>query len=320
MPIDASIYSQMQAPDIAGGMQQGLKMRDMLDQRQANQQKMQQEKKQRDIELIARVIPNVKDQESYTAAKQHLSQNGVDLTGVPDSYDPELVGRYGQMIKSLATPVKDAQDMAEKQREFDLRIEDQKLRREEMRSMLGERRADRKEAQDQREHEKQQTLNTPFGTANTPDDAKQLKEAYESKQNFDSKIQDMIALRKKHNGGALLNREDVGRGKQLSKDALLEYKNMAKLGVLSKADEDIINAIIPDDPLEYNSPIAAIQGQDPILHKLEKFKSDKDKDFQTRVQTRTRSGLMQGPQSGKPQTVIQNGHTYTLNPLTGKYE
>lgn len=143
--------------------------------------------------------------------------------------------------------------------------------------------------------EKMQGLQTPYGLANTVDDAKQLKEAYEAKKNFDNKIQQMIDLRQKHGGGAILNREDVARGKQLSKDLLLEYKNMAKLGVLSKADEDIINAIIPEDPLSYNSPIAAIQGQDPTLSRLKSFKSDSDKDFATRVSTRTREGIKNSP-------------------------
>lgn len=160
--------------------------------------------------------------------------------------------------------------------------------------------------------EKMQGLKTPYGLANNEDDAKKLKEAYESKKNFDGKIKEMIALRKKHGGGASLNREDVGRGKQLSKDLLLEYKNMAKLGVLSKSDEDIINAIIPEDPLAYNSPLAAFNGQDPILHKLEKFKGDSDKDFSTKVSTRTREGLAAGNKVEKKVVKRQ------INPKTGE--
>ena len=127
---------------------------------------------------------------------------------------------------------------------------------------------------------------TTFGLARTKDDAKQLKEAAVAKSNFDNKLKQMISLREKHKGGALLNREDVARGKQLSKDLLLEYKNMAKLGVLSQADENIINAIIPEDPLVYNSPLAAIQGQDPTLSRLKSFQSDANKDFEERLKQR----------------------------------
>lgn len=147
-------------------------------------------------------------------------------------------------------------------------------------------RADRRLLTDFKQDEKMQALKTPFGLANTPDDAKQLKEAFEAKKNFDSKIKEMIALREKY-GAEYLNREAVARGKQLSKDLLLEYKNMAKLGVLSQSDENIINAIIPADPLGQDwAP-----GQDPILSNLEKFQTDNDNDFNTRVATRTRAGI-----------------------------
>jgi hypothetical protein len=159
--------------------------------------------------------------------------------------------------------------------------------------------------------EKIQALTTPYGLARTEADAKALKTADEEKQNFDNKIQEMIDLRKKHSGGVTLNREDVARGKQLSKDALLSYKNMAKLGVLSQADEAIINAIIPDDPLEYSSPLAAIQGQDPILNNLVKFKEDKDKEFNAKLSNRLREGFSQ--------QVSQKNETIA-NPKVGEIE
>ena len=136
--------------------------------------------------------------------------------------------------------------------------------------------------------DKAQALETPYGPANSVSDAKDVKESFISKQGFDSKLQEMINLRKKY-GGELWNREAVARGQQLSKDLLLEYKNMAKLGVLSAADEAIINAIIPSDPLSLNP--AGLLGQDPVLVKLEDFKNDKAKDFAARVQTKTKGGL-----------------------------
>lgn len=191
-------------------------------------------------------------------------------------------------------------------------------RKEQARIAAGQRadnRADRKAADEAKLAEKMQGLKTPYGLANTEDDAKKLKEAHESKSNFDNKINEMIALRQKHHGGTIWNREDVARGKQLSKDLLLEYKNMAKLGVLSQSDENIINAIIPEDPLAYASPMAAMQGQDPILGNLKKFKSDSDKDFSTRVATRTREGIKnygQPGSTGQPKTVVVSKGGETL--------
>jgi len=158
---------------------------------------------------------------------------------------------------------------------------------------IEQKKLDRQEARDERRfqhgvkaNEKMQGLKTPFGLANTEDDAKNLKAGFESKSNFDSKIQEMIDLRK-NLGTEYWDREAVARGKQLSKDLLLEYKNMAKLGVLSQADENIINAIIPADPLAQDW----MPGQDSILSVLEKFKQDSDRDFKTKVATRTRSGV-----------------------------
>ncbi len=153
--------------------------------------------------------------------------------------------------------------------------------------------------------EKMLALDTPVGTAKTALDATTLKSGYEAKQQFDNMIGELIGLREKHGGGALLNREDIGRAKQLSKDLLLKYKDMAKLGVLSQSDEKILNEIIPSDPLQYNSPLAAIQGQDPTLHKLKKFKEDAEKDFNTRVKTRTREGTEKIPMNGK--VKVSNG-------------
>lgn len=153
----------------------------------------------------------------------------------------------------------------------------------------GDARADRKMKEDALNAEKEVAFDTPYGKANTKEDAKVLKEAHESKKNFDAKIQEMIDLRQKHNGGALFAREDVARGKQLSKDLLLEYKNMAKLGVLSKSDEAIVNAIIPADPLQYSA--AGLMGQDPISHQLKKFQEDSNRDFETKIRTRTRQGM-----------------------------
>lgn len=214
----------------------------------------------------------------------------IDLTNSSDAASPDSVAMQEQIgtlfpqLKGVVTGKSKAQISQM------MPLLSAKIRGDTERDNARAAREDRNFYRDQALKEKEQGLQTPFGTANTVDDAKQLKEAFESKKNFDNKIQEMIALRQKHGGGAILNREDVGRGKQLSKDLLLEYKNMAKLGVLSAADEAIINEIIPADPLEYNSPLAALQGQDPILHKLKKFKNDSDKDFQTRVSTRTRGG------------------------------
>lgn len=186
------------------------------------------------------------------------------------------------------------EDLAMKQQELGIRREDARIQRQQ--------KADEKEAaKAEKQKILEDELTTPYGRALSKQDAKDIKEAHISKQNFDNKLNEMIALREKF-GGEVFNREAVGRGKQLSKDLLLEYKNMAKLGVLSQADTDIINAIIPDDPLAFSMT----PGQDPILYKMKKFKEDSDKDFQTRVNTKVpdAKGLM--PQAQPKQLSAQD--------------
>ncbi|WP_374028337.1 hypothetical protein ACES2J_08370 [Bdellovibrio bacteriovorus] len=184
--------------------------------------------------------------------------------------------------------------------------------------------ATRAEAKAQREYEKNQTLETTFGTARTADDAKQLKAAAETKAKFDRQLQELIDLRK-DKGVEYLDRDAVARAKQLSRDLLLGYKDLAKLGVLSQSDEAILNDIIPKDPLGQDwAP-----GQDPTLHKLEKFQGDVESDFNSRLDQRLRDPnnpqRQQIQQSKKassnlPKKVVQNGHTYILNEETGEYE
>lgn len=126
-----------------------------------------------------------------------------------------------------------------------------------------------------------------FGVARTREDAKEVKTAIEEKAKFDRQLGEMIDLRTKR-GAEVWETEDVERGKQLSKDLLLTYKNLAKLGVLSVSDENIINQIIPEDPLNFN--FSSFAGKDPTMARLKALKTDTDKDFQTKLRTRLRGG------------------------------
>jgi len=138
----------------------------------------------------------------------------------------------------------------------------------------------------ERKEEDLRERGTPFGVARTKIDAKILKDGQIEKESFDRQLQKMIALRKEY-GFEVLNREAVDSGKQLSKDLLLTYKNMAKLGVLSKSDEDIVNAIIPQDPLALGF---SGTGEDPILARLEQLSEKVNTDFKSGVQIRLEPG------------------------------
>jgi hypothetical protein len=224
------------------------------------------------------------------SAESKLAQDLAIKMGV----NPEMAS------KITAEQWKAQGPMYQKMFEVERSKEERAIARQDRAFERSEKQKDREFLQNEKKEEKLVQLQTPFGTANTAQDAKDIKEGFESKKAFDSKLNELISLRKQF-GGESVNRVAVNRAKQLSKELLLEYKNMAKLGVLSNSDTSIINSIIPDDPLEYNSPLAAIQGQDPILSNLEKFKQDSDNNFATKISTRTRAGL-QDYASGKAST------------------
>lgn len=189
-------------------------------------------------------------------------------------------------MSKLANSISDsmsARQINEKMPQFASMI-NTKLRTDESKQARQDSAALRAESKAAREYEKNQTLETTYGTARTPDDAKQLKSAAETKAKFDRQLQELINLRK-DKGVEYLDRNAVARGKQLSRDLLLAYKDLSKLGVLSQSDENILNDIIPNDPLGQDwAP-----GQDPTLHKLEKFQGDVESDFNNRLDQRLRN-------------------------------
>lgn len=246
------------------------------------------------------------DQEQQRKAEQYASQQSQmaeaddpnsDISRQYQALASKLTGGKGNYAGLSASKLDKLNPMLTKAYEIDQRRMDRSEARADKQAdraaAYGEKLSLMKEKQIQmqdKQGDKEALLNVPgLGQAITPDDAKQLKESTIAKKNFDSKINEMIALREKHKGGSVLNRTDVARGQQLSKDLLLAYKNMQKLGVLSKSDEDIINAIIPADPLQFNSPLAAIQGQDPILSNLKKFKADSENDYNETLNLRLKS-------------------------------
>lgn len=152
----------------------------------------------------------------------------------------------------------------------------------------------------------EEALTVPgVGVARTPDDAKTLKDAAQMKAKFDRQIAEMIKLREDY-GTEFLNREAVNRGKALSNDLLLTYKNLQKLGVLSKSDEAIVNSIIPSDPLETTAnslSFGLAPGGDPIMSQLSKFQADTQADYDTQVGLRTKSIADAGPRM----VTVSNG-------------
>lgn len=146
-----------------------------------------------------------------------------------------------------------------------------------------------------------------IGIAYTTQDAKDVKAGAEEREKFDRKLGEMIDLRKKY-GFEVADRAAVARGKALSNDLLLIYKNMAKLGILSKSDETIVNSIIPKDPLGFGG---TFEGEDPILGTLTKFQADIARDFESTISKRIKVRENPKQKEAKLQPgQVEDGHQY----------
>lgn len=304
---------QVQNPDGSVSFDKSITLKQLMGVDPREAQKAEMQFQQQDIMkqknhaniLFQESIKSLQNPAYYPTAVDTLIQNGVIKPGeAPPTFDESFV----KMAAARAGDAKDYLDNLRKEQESQARLAETKMNNDFRREELGLRRIERKDAIDDKIEEKQVALSTPYGLANTVDDAKQIKSADEEKKNFDSKIVELINLRKKYEGGNLpgINRKDQTRAEQLSKDLLLSYKNMAKLGVLSQSDEAIINAIIPEDPLQMRGLAEVIQGEDAVLNKLTKFKSDSDKDFANKVNNRVRGGGNYQPQEEKPQPSTQD--------------
>lgn len=94
MPIDTSMYSMIKAPDIAGGIQDGMRMRDMIDQRgrqqkldAQNDQKFQMEKADKARQYVASVYSNIKDDASLQSAIKGAQAIGLPVDGFTGRYE-----------------------------------------------------------------------------------------------------------------------------------------------------------------------------------------------------------------------------------------
>jgi len=158
-------------------------------------------------------------------------------------------------------------------------------------------------AQDAKLAEDRGALDVPgIGTARNADDAKKLKDAVEVKNSFDRKMDAMIALREKNGGGTMWSPTDTALGKQLASEALVDYKSMAKLGVLSDSDTKLINRIIPENPLGYSYTA----GADDIMARMKSLKEGANADFSKNVGMRTRGGGLQQLVQSKPSPKVND--------------
>jgi len=109
------------------------------------------------------------------------------------------------------------------------------------------------------------------GMALTKDDAKKTKSYLSDSTTLKELVKEMKGLRKKQGGGEILNRSSVAKGKQLATEAALIMKNIAELGVLAGPDMDLLNKLIPEDPLSFSpTTMTKLQNLENMLERKER--------------------------------------------------
>lgn len=135
-----------------------------------------------------------------------------------------------------------------------------------------------KAIKDQTASEKESRLSdelwTPMGQAKTKNDAKILKDAYTGYEGTKTNLDDLIATRKEK-GAEVMDRKSVNQAKTIAADLTVQYKDLAKLGVLSKDDYRLLERLIPTDPLQFDvmahTPAALQQARDLIDTRMNAF-------------------------------------------------
>lgn len=129
MPIDHSIYMQQTTPDIMGGIQRGMEMRDRRDDReqQAKSQKLVDMKNK--IDLTAKLLGGVTDQESWARGVAEAEKLGLVEPGkMPSIYSKQLVDGFNQ--KTLTAQERINNQF--KQQGLDLQKQGMDLKRQEL--------------------------------------------------------------------------------------------------------------------------------------------------------------------------------------------
>lgn len=152
-------------------------------------------------------------------------------------------------------------------------------------------------------------------------EAKKLREGVAEFQTFKRGVDEYRRMIEAHGTTEVFDRGTLAKMNALSKNLQLKVKNLAQLGVLSASDIPFIEKQIPGPGL-----FKTASGMKGALDATDSMMSSAIRDrmgasgYEPDESMAKLLGTGGGTGGGKPKTVTQNGHTYTLNPNTGQYE
>lgn len=154
-----------------------------------------------------------------------------------DPSDPTILGLTANQIAEKIPAVEKLASMRQQDELTRLKLEENRL----LKTQMAQQKADKTTDE----------LWTPMGQAKTKNDAKIIKDIYMGYEGSRSNLDELIDLRKQK-GAEVADRKSVNRAKTIAADLTVQYKDLAKLGVLSKDDYRLLERLIPSDPLQFD--------------------------------------------------------------------
>lgn len=167
-----------------------------------------------------------------------------------DPSDPTILGLTANQIAEKIPAVEKIASLRQQDDLTRLKLEENRL----LKTQLAQQKTDKSADE----------LWTPMGQAKTKNDAKIVKEIYTSHEGATRNLDALIELRKQK-GAETMDRQSVQLAKTTAAELTAQYKDLYKLGVLSKDDYVLLGKVIPSDPLQIdvlaNTPAALEQAR-----------------------------------------------------------
>jgi len=166
------------------------------------------------------------------------------------------------------------------------------------------------------------------GFATSAKEAEQGRDVLSKTNQALGTLKKIVELRKAHGAGTIFNRADIAEGKSLAKDLqiVLKSKSFFDLGVLQKADLELLEGIVGSNPLgiDFTGATEAKfkQAEDLILNKAGSFFNSRgfDSPFSADSQVEDNVNSEQPQPAPHGDTVTRNGKNYRWNATRGKYQ
>lgn len=242
------------------------------------------------------------EQKLRNDANSDISKQYQQLLGQflkKDPSDPTILGLTANQIAEKIPAVEKIASLRQQDDLTRLKLEENRLLKTQL-------------AQDKKDKSSDE-LWTPMGQAKTKNDAKVVKDIYTSHEGATRNLDTLIALRKEK-GAETMDRQAVQLAKTTAAELTAQYKDLYKLGVLSKDDYVLLGKVVPADPLQVD-----VLADTPAA--LEQARKLMDIRLNSYAKARGLTPIDEyQPQTGKPKSKASDGQRKTKSGISYSLE